>query len=241
MGDYVFSDADFVKSLYAGDRTVFEKVYDEVQYLSRVVSAGSKEGRQLEKVKKAFADAYRVESKTQKNTADGGVKYSISETTDGRFVAVVDNDILKGIDTKKWDKETKKAVKKAADGALREYTSGFEINGVKYIDSSKTRREFTRSNYSEALARKNPTAYLNKMRSASVLDDVIHVSSGWTSDGNLKYDRDDFVDFIRGNTLISSNGNNYSAVVLAGITKDGEAIFYDIEDIRPASFKMKEP
>ena len=72
MGDYVFSDADFVKSLYAGDRTVFEKVYDEVKYLSRVVAAVSKEGRQLEKVKKAFADAYR-ESDT--NTASSEVRY----------------------------------------------------------------------------------------------------------------------------------------------------------------------
>ena len=86
VGDYVFTDADFVNSLYAGDRTVFEKVYDEVKYLSRVVSAGSKEGRQLEKVKKKFADAYRVESKNQT-----GTKYSLKiKHSDGSIEELAD-------------------------------------------------------------------------------------------------------------------------------------------------------
>lgn len=79
VGDYLFGDKDFVKSLYSGNRNLFEKIYDEVKYLCKVVTAGSKEARQLEKVKKVFADAYHVENTTQKNTADGGVRYSLGD------------------------------------------------------------------------------------------------------------------------------------------------------------------
>lgn len=58
---------------------MFQKVYDEIKYLCKVATAGSKEARQLEKVKKIFAEVYRTtEAKT--NTAqDGGVKYSLGD------------------------------------------------------------------------------------------------------------------------------------------------------------------
>lgn len=77
VGDYIFSDADFVKSLATGNRNVFQKIYDEIKYLCRSVTARSKEARQLEKVRKVFADAYRQDVK---NTAgDGGVRYSLGD------------------------------------------------------------------------------------------------------------------------------------------------------------------
>ena len=51
-------------------------------------------------------------------SAEGGVqsevKYSLSETIDGRSVAVVDDDILSGIYTGTWDKTTADKAKKAA-------------------------------------------------------------------------------------------------------------------------------
>lgn len=77
VGNYIFSDADFVKSLVTGNRNVFQKIYDEIKYLCRSVTARSKEARQLEKVRKVFADAYRQDVK---NTAeDGGVRYSLGD------------------------------------------------------------------------------------------------------------------------------------------------------------------
>lgn len=75
VGEYVFSDPEFVNNLSTEHRNVFQKVYDEIKYLLKVATAGSKEARELEKVKKIFEQAYR-ESAT-KNTADSGVKYSI--------------------------------------------------------------------------------------------------------------------------------------------------------------------
>jgi len=54
VGDYLFTDADFITHLSAEHRNVFQKIFDEIKYLCKVVTAGSKEARQLEKVKKMF-------------------------------------------------------------------------------------------------------------------------------------------------------------------------------------------
>lgn len=78
IGDYLFTDADFVNNLSVNHRNVFQKIYDEIKYLCKVVTAGSKEARQLEKVKHAFDQAYKASGKQQSDT-----KYSISDS-DGK-------------------------------------------------------------------------------------------------------------------------------------------------------------
>ncbi len=78
VGEYIFTDEAFVRNLSTEHRNVFQKIYDEINYLAKVVTAGSKEARQLEKVKHIFDKMYR-ESEVQKNTVeDGEVKYSLS-------------------------------------------------------------------------------------------------------------------------------------------------------------------
>ena len=77
VGDYLFTDSDFVYSLSTEHRDIFDKIYDEIKYLCKVVTAGSKEARELERVRKSFADAYRVGNKAQT-----GTKYSMSEESE---------------------------------------------------------------------------------------------------------------------------------------------------------------
>lgn len=69
VGEYLFSDTDFVNNLSAKRPNLFQKIYNEIKYLLKVATAGSKEARQLEKVKKTFEDAYRqTSSNTNTNT-----------------------------------------------------------------------------------------------------------------------------------------------------------------------------
>ncbi len=120
VGDYLFTDADFVNRLSSQNRNLFQKIYDEIKYLYKVATAGSKEARELEKVKRVFDKAYRESGNTQKNTAENsGVKYSISEQfyheydawnkTDPRKVFTIGNtsDVLKKLGVNeseiKWD------------------------------------------------------------------------------------------------------------------------------------------
>ena len=74
VGDYLFSDTDFVKHLSVTNRNMFQKIYDEIKYLYKVATAGSKEARELEKVKRAFEEAYKAGGKQQADT-----KYSLTD------------------------------------------------------------------------------------------------------------------------------------------------------------------
>ena len=97
VGDYLFSDPDFVKNLSVNHRNVFQKIYDEIKYLLKVATAGSKEARQLEKVKHEFEKLYRESNIKQENTAkDSGVKHSIVALEDGKVYVDASRNIIKG-------------------------------------------------------------------------------------------------------------------------------------------------
>lgn len=88
VGDYLFSDSDFIKHL-TSNRNVFEKVYDEIKYLFKV--ATGKEKADIEKVKRQFDKVWEeFTTVEQKNTADeGGVKYSIAKSFDEQIDDVI--------------------------------------------------------------------------------------------------------------------------------------------------------
>ena len=239
VGDYLFSDSDFINHLSTTNRNVFQKIYDEIKYLYKVATAGSKQARELEKVKRAFENAYRESGR--KNTAkESGAKYSLSETTDGRFVAVVDSDILSNIDTSSWDKTKKNEAKKAASEALKKFNEGIVVDGITRKVNKISRNEYTRSNYTESLYLNNPDVFADKMRAADVVDDIVVAATNWNRDGGLTHSRNDnFVDFDHGQTLIMSGNAKYSAEVVIGITTDGDAVFYDVVDMTPTTFEIK--
>ena len=74
VGDYLFTDSDFVNRLSSEKPNVFKKIYDEIKYLVKTVT-GTKESRELAKVQKLFEDAYKNSANTKTDT-----KYSLSDT-----------------------------------------------------------------------------------------------------------------------------------------------------------------
>lgn len=174
---------------------------------------------------------------------EGGVKYSIRQTEDGRAVAVVDDDILSHMDTTNWDKDKVKEAKSAAKKALEKFSDGIVVNGITRTVNRVSKREFTRSEYSEKLANKAQDVFADKMRMADVVGDIVTVATGWAKDGGLKHERNDnFVDFDHGHALIVAGENRYNAEVVVGITGKGEYVFYDVVDITPEAFQLeKEP
>ena len=172
--------------------------------------------------------------------ADGGDSYSVGETNDGRAVAVVDNDILSHIDTSTWDSAKKAQAKAAARTALLAFEDGIQVNGITYKVNRTSRREYTRSEDTERLARRTPDAFADKMRAADIADDIITATTSWAKDGKLKHPRrDSFVDFAHGDVLIQAGANQYDAETVVGITADGEYVFYDVVDMTPTSFTTK--
>lgn len=172
--------------------------------------------------------------------ANGEDSYSVGETDDGRAVAVVDNDILSHIDTSTWDSAKKAQAKAAAKTALLAFEGGIQVNGITYKVNRTSRREYTRSEDTERLARRTPDAFADKMRAADIADDIITATTSWAKDGKLKHPRrDSFVDFAHGDVLIQAGANQYDAETVVGITADGEYVFYDVVDMTPTSFTTK--
>lgn len=172
--------------------------------------------------------------------ANGEDSYSVGETDDGRAVAVVDNDILSHIDTSTWDSAKKAQAKAAAKTALLAFEDGIQVNGIIYKVNRTSRREYTRSEDTERLARRTPDAFADKMRAADIADDIITATTSWAKDGKLKHPRrDSFVDFAHGDVLIQAGANQYDAETVVGITADGEYVFYDVVDMTPTSFTTK--
>ena len=170
-----------------------------------------------------------------------GRSYSITETDDGRAVAVVDSDILSHIDTTSWNKAKKEQAKAAAKEALLAFKDGIQVNGITYKVNKKSRDEYTRSNETERLYKNEPEVFSDKMRAAANADDIITATTSWANDGGLRHTRDDsFVDFAHGDVLIQAGSNQYKAETVVGITSAGEYVFYDVVDMEPTSFKTKE-
>lgn len=81
VGDYLFTDKQFVEKLFNEDRGLFNWIRKQIDYIHSLCKAGSKEARQLEKSKKMFTEVFNeAKKKGVKNpTAEGGVKYSLGD------------------------------------------------------------------------------------------------------------------------------------------------------------------
>ncbi len=244
VGDYLFGNKDFINKL-TGNKRTFRAVYNEIKYLCKV--ATGKQLTEIEKVRQEFDKAWKelsdkgIDTVVENAKAKGKTQLSVSETTDGRIVAVVDSDILGKIDTKSWDNTKKEAAKKAASNALKQFSDGIVVDGITRKVNRVSRREYTRSNDTEKLYRNAPNIFADKMRAADIADDIVVAATDWNRDGYLKHLRDDnFVDFDHGTTLIMSGNAQYIAEVVVGITKKGEAVLYDVVDMTPTTFEIKE-
>ena len=118
VGDYLFTDADFLRNLSAKHRNVFQKLFDEIKYLCKVATAGSKEARELEKVKKSFEEAFRAETKN--TVQEDGVKYSITEAftddngTHFENAVLLDTNFFDGLSPRNWGEKLRKKVEERA-------------------------------------------------------------------------------------------------------------------------------
>ena len=116
VGDYLFQDSNFVKHLSTKDRNVFQKIYDEVKHLLKLATAGSKEARELEKVKKAFEDVYRDGGKAETDANTDNGKYSLTESfTDSNGTqfdnaVLLDTDFFDGTPPRKWGEKLRTMV-----------------------------------------------------------------------------------------------------------------------------------
>lgn len=120
VGDYLFTDKDFINNLSTEQPNIFKKIYNEIKYLYKMATAGSKEARQLEKVKRTFENAYK-----QNISKNSDTKHSFSgtraKTANSSLFLKADRMLDAGVDSETVRQET--GWFKGYDGKMR-----FEID-----------------------------------------------------------------------------------------------------------------
>lgn len=170
-------------------------------------------------------------SNSKKLQNGDGVKYSVKHTTDNRPVAVVDEDILKGVPKSEWVKTAKEKIKK--------FRPGIQIDDKFISVNSKTSKEYTNSGYTQSLKKKDPGKYSDKLRASGNLNDVVQATESYVNE-NLKHERkDNFVQFERGYVLMQIGGNKYKADVVVGVTLNNDRVLYDVVGIDETDFELK--
>jgi hypothetical protein len=81
VGDYLFTDPDFINNLSTEKPSLFKKVYNEIKHLYNMATAGSKEARELLKVKKAFEKAYKENVASRETNNETSVSETTTEAT----------------------------------------------------------------------------------------------------------------------------------------------------------------
>ena len=136
IGEYLFTDADFVQHLSKTNHKGFMKMFDDIKYLCRVVTAGSKEAAQLEKVKREFQKAYNENIKGKPVT---GTHYSFaginSNTADTHMLAEAEEMLANGEDSETIRKET--GWFKGYDGKWRYEVNDSEMEILKNLTSGR--------------------------------------------------------------------------------------------------------
>ena len=225
VGEYLFTDADFVNNLSTTKPNVFKKIYDEIKYLLKVATAGSKEARQLEKVKKAFEEAYRNStSNVSQNT-----KYSIKQTSDGSKYVNIDTDqhIFEG----KTVAEQNKIAKEYILNTFRENGLIADGNEIKVNNKTATKYTNPRENISDSKKRV-------KNRISTELDNLLNVSTLIKTEADQKnhaFAKDGWEYYL---TTFKVDDSYFTGVANVGVNGDTRTL-YDINQIKKTTHNDK--
>ncbi len=175
-------------------------------------------GENINDIQKLWNDA--LSSAVTSDITEGQAKYSIGKTSDGKLIAVLDKNILDGVDKKDYAKVVKEELKKH---------KSIYVYGQEIATNSKTYNEYINSKSAGQLKKKNPNVYIDKMKTAGMIEDVLKASVDYI---NEKPRHSNFPNFARGKVYLDIDNTQYSADVVVGITAGGKAVFYDLVDIK---------
>ena len=245
VGDYLFTDPDFINSLSTSDRNVFQKVYDEIKYLAKVATAGSKEARELEKVKRAFEKAYQESGKSV-----DGTRYSVSEVIgdSGKSYGIgvhLDSDLLTGLSEAERKQMVRlRVVEELSGNSFIAYDNG---NPVEISIAQKSDKIKTNSNWKKPVLKELYNKYIGnetKQEAVVLADELIEASkhdrteaSNYSHDWLDNYGKNDWEK--RTVYLQDKNNTVWEATLQIANSADGRKILYDIDPIEMAEGAIK--
>lgn len=197
-------------------KSAFAKAFNGVEVSrSEAYKLMTAAGENINDIQKLWNDALS-NSVMSDISEDEKAHYSIGKTSDGKLIAVLDENILDGVSEKDYATVVQNELKKHHD--IYVYSDKLTIN-------SGARKEYTNSKYTRMIQRSQPEIYYDKMKAAGMIDDVIKASFGYTNEktNHGKYDY-----YSRGKVYLDIDGNQYMADVVIGKRANGDAVIYDL-------------
>ncbi len=205
IGDYLFTDEKFVRQLSAQDRNIFQKIYDEIKYLCKVATAGSKEARQLVEVEKLFDKVYRETSK------------QVTEKTQNSILGIVDlssdNELQKRVDGLYGAEKYKK---------IQEYI--LDILGEQPIKLSDGKEAVVDNSDALHIANKAAT---KKTAQIAQIKELVEKAQLYAEDKNVEHNKFDYFCYYRADVKFEED--TFSIYLNVGKGKsDAKYHIYDI-------------
>lgn len=176
-------------------------------------------GENINDIQKLWNDALS-NSVMSDISEDEKAHYSIGKTNDGKLIAVLDENILDGVDKKDYLKTVKNEFAKLGN---------IYVHGQNITVNKKSLREYTNSKSTIQTKKYHYNIYVDKMKTAGMIEDVLKASVDYI---NEKPRHSNFPNFARGKVYLDMGNAQYSADVVVGITARGKAVFYDLVGIK---------
>jgi len=244
----ILNDEAYVKKLVSMDRTLAERIRDFIaDFVSfvnetlRTLEGGAswkqmrsirEDTEMLSAIGELFDVALEGVPARRGEASTGGERFSIKYDVNNRPFVVVDEDILKTVPQTKWIDTVKQTLARRFPNGVRVGSDTIKIN-------SQTRREFTYSEYTKWLGRNDKSAYADKFRASSNVDEIILASHGYINEGLKHARKDNIKDFARGGVLLRIGTTDYSADVIVGTTANGDMLLYDIVNLQRTNIQQK--
>ena len=235
------TDEATINQVLLENRTLAGKIVERIREIIDVYRAkktmSAKEAQEyvaLLKAKRLYEDG--LEKLHDGEYAPAGVEreryQAIKRTDDGRNYVEIEEDFLAGVPEEKWISETKKNLSERFPDGIK---VGNEL--IKVDRSSK--KELTFSKESQYLRRKEPDIYRDKLLATNNADEILQSNRNYVNEDKKHERKDDLEQFARAELLLQIGQKQYKAETLVGIKKNGEAILYDIVNMKPTSFREK--
>ncbi len=235
IGDYLFTDSDFIRHLSANNRNVFQKIYDEIKYLCKIATAGSKEAKQLEQVKRAFERAYR---ESGEGTVKSDIKYSITEAFDDNNgnhydnAVLLDTDFFDGIHPRNWGAKLRDEINKRSSANPLILPITDENGETTILEFAKPTDRVKKEGGANHKVNDELSSTSDNISKLAVvhIDEIVSVSEEsnpyYTNENNHQWlDKNGWL-HRNANVINSKNGNIYNLTVDIAKTADGRTVLY---------------
>lgn len=156
--------------------------------------------------------------------------FSLQFDEDGKQYIKIDEDILVGVKDEDVIKTVRNYIKE-------NFPEGFEAAGYNVKNIGRGRKEFTSSKDSRWLKNNKPMLYLDKMRLARNIDEIISNVKNYKYEQIFHERKDNIKGFIRGNIFVEVGSRRYTADVVLGDSVENGLIMYDVVDMKDVNKK----